>query len=225
MSLKIGIIGDFDGRLSHLATNASLEHSGKSLARSVQFEWVPTESLEASTEVLAKYNGLWCSPGSPYRSMQGALNGIQFARTKKIPFLGTCGGFQHAVLEFAQNELGFSSAELETLIVPLECSLFEKESAIHLRAGSRARGIYGTEQIWEKFRCNYGLGARGREILKDGKLQITGSDASDQALMAELSEHPFFVATLFQPQLSSSPERPHPLITAYLQASIVAHLS
>src|SRR4051812_26506068 len=78
--LKIGIIGDFDGRESHLATNAALTDSGNGVSIPVKYDWIPTESLSSSTDSLSSFDGLICSPGSPYRSMQGALNGIKYAR-------------------------------------------------------------------------------------------------------------------------------------------------
>ncbi|WP_234993090.1 MULTISPECIES: hypothetical protein [unclassified Paenibacillus] len=71
-------------------------------------EWVSTDCLQAddSADVLATYEGMWITPGSPYRSMQGALNAIRHAREHSIPLIGSCGGFQHMVIEFARNRLG-----------------------------------------------------------------------------------------------------------------------
>src|SRR5258708_33219849 len=74
--------------------------------------WLPTPSLEYDTEqVLADYNALWCVPASPYRSMEGALRAIRFAREHSVPFLGSCGGSQHAIIEYARNVLGLEQAD------------------------------------------------------------------------------------------------------------------
>jgi CTP synthase (UTP-ammonia lyase) len=90
--LRVGIIGDFDPRLrTHLATNEALRHAAYALARTVDTVWLPTESLEkaAGEATLQQFDALWCAPSSPYKSMHGALKGIQWAREKGWPFLGT----------------------------------------------------------------------------------------------------------------------------------------
>ncbi len=89
--LKVGIIGDFDpGSPSHRATNEALEHSARHLAVALDHVWIPTPSLDRAGEaILDRFDALWCAPGSPYASMNGALRGIQFARERDLPFLGT----------------------------------------------------------------------------------------------------------------------------------------
>jgi CTP synthase (UTP-ammonia lyase) len=90
--VKIGIIGDYDPqRVHHTATNDSLEHAAAVLNLELRPEWIPTPTLEDKRilERLNTYNGLWCSPGSPYLSMSGALNAIRFARENDWPFIGT----------------------------------------------------------------------------------------------------------------------------------------
>lgn len=89
---RIGIIGDFNPEYrSHHATNAALQHAAVKLGCAVEITWVPTTSLAEShaAEILASHGGLWASPGSPYRSMEGMLAGIQFARTRNRPFVAT----------------------------------------------------------------------------------------------------------------------------------------
>lgn len=88
---KIGIIGDFNPRNhSHVLTNEALNHAAEKAGHLIEVEWVPTVLLETEVaERLRPYGALWCSPGSPYQSMVGALNAIRFAREANIPFLGT----------------------------------------------------------------------------------------------------------------------------------------
>ncbi len=91
-TIRIGVLGDFNPEYhSHRATNASLQHGAKALARTVETTWLPTPSLldPKALETLADYDGLWGSPGSPYRSMDGMLAGIQFARARNRPFVAT----------------------------------------------------------------------------------------------------------------------------------------
>lgn len=91
-TVRIGIIGDFEPtRRSHLATNAALRHAAERLAADLEVCWLPTPSFVESTDqkALEACDGLWASPGSPYRSMEGALRAIRFARARNWPFVGT----------------------------------------------------------------------------------------------------------------------------------------
>ena len=91
--IKVGIIGDFDPPkyLSHIATNDSLKHAGNALSATVNFEWLSTRALasQAGETTLRKFDALWCAPGSPYKSMEGALQGVRFARDSARPFFAT----------------------------------------------------------------------------------------------------------------------------------------
>ena len=88
--VKIGIIGDFNPEFpSHIATHEALIHAGDVLEISGETQWVPTKVLEKQPAALAQFDALWCSPGSPYVSMEGALQGIRFAREHDCPFIGT----------------------------------------------------------------------------------------------------------------------------------------
>ncbi len=85
------MIGDFDGRPGHVATNHAIRHATERLSAAVTIEWLPTPDLLAGDagEKLAGFDGPWASPGSPYRSMEGMLEGIRFAREHNLAFTGT----------------------------------------------------------------------------------------------------------------------------------------
>ncbi len=90
--LRVGIIGDLNPSLpSHVATNAALSHAAGSLSVTLDSSWLPTQLLdrESSATTLKQFDALWCGPGSPYRSMTGALQAIRFAREEGWPFIGT----------------------------------------------------------------------------------------------------------------------------------------
>ena len=91
--IKVGIIGDYDPQkyFSHISTNESLKHAGSALDVSVDFDWLSTASLasQASVTTLRQFDALWCAPGSLYKSMDGALQGIHFARENGWPFFAT----------------------------------------------------------------------------------------------------------------------------------------
>jgi CTP synthase (UTP-ammonia lyase) len=90
--LNVGVIGDFDpNKLSHAPTNEALKHAADHLGLKVNIEWLPTPSLVplAARMQFDRYDALWASPGSPYRSMEGALLAIRQARLWGKPFIGT----------------------------------------------------------------------------------------------------------------------------------------
>ena len=90
--LRIAIVGDYneDSR-SHIATNEALTHTAEILSIALEYEWLPTQTLSAEgvESTLRKFDGLWAAPGSPYTSIDGALNSIRFAREHGWPFIGT----------------------------------------------------------------------------------------------------------------------------------------
>lgn len=106
------------------------------------------------------------------------------------------------------------------VISKLTCSLVGKTQAIKITPGTHAHRVYEKEEVAEQFRCNYGLNPAYRDQIGNGELQVVGVDPDGEARVVELSHHRFFIATLFLPQFSSSPDMPHPLIVAYLKAAL-----
>ena len=228
--IQIGIIGDYNADyLPHRATDEALTHAADALLLNIQVSWLPTESLtEDGQKGLSAYDGLWCAPGSPYRHLSGALQGIRFARERGVPFLGTCGGYQHTVLEYARNVLRFEDAAhaeydpyaSRLFITPLSCSLVGLAMNIKLEPVSNVAKSYGRTEVTEQYYCNFGLNSAYQELLHERGLRVVGQDEQGEARVLELPGHCFFIATLFVPQFSSSVGQPHPLITAYLQAAM-----
>lgn len=228
--LRIGILGDYDpARPTHAATDAALAHVAAALDVPIEPHWIATGDLvQPVAPLLRPCHAIWCAPGSPYVHMQGALNGIEYARRTGIPFLGTCAGFQHAVIEYARNVLGFVDAQHAEydagasllMVNELSCSLLGETMPIRLQPGSRAAAIYATLDISEQYYCRFGLNPAYQELLHQHGLRIAGRDDAGEARILELEGHPFFVATLFVPQQSSTPERPHPLIVAYIKSAL-----
>ncbi len=181
--------------------------------------------MAGSMNRLAGVRGLWIAPASPYRSMEGALEAIRWARERQIPLLGTCGGFQHIILEYTRNVLGIADAEHEEthpdasrlIITRLACSLVGRTMTIALRPGSLVARAYGRTSIQEQYHCNFGVNPDYIEALGAGTLQIVGSDDEGIVRAVELDSHPFFVGTLFLPQHRSTPTEPHPLVLSFLE--------
>jgi CTP synthase (UTP-ammonia lyase) len=227
MTTTIGIVADFDaGSKSHRATNDALAHCAAKLGITVEAEWVATTTVHGGEKRLAGFSGLWIGPGSPYASMEGALAAIRMARERAIPLLGTCGGFQHIILEYARNMLGFGDAEheesapnaSELFISRLACSLVGRTMTIQLEPGSMLAHIYGQTTVQEEYLCNFGVNPKHVETLRSGALKAVGSDKEGAIRAVELPEHPFFVGTLFLPQHRSTAPEPHPLVAAFVRA-------
>jgi CTP synthase (UTP-ammonia lyase) len=106
------------------------------------------------------------------------------------------------------------------VISRLACSLVGQAQAIRILPGSLAHKIFQAEETVEEFRCNYGLNPSYRDRISGRELKISGVDADGEVRIIELPGHRFYIATLFLPQLTSSPDRPHPLIVAYLMAAL-----
>ena len=88
--MRIAVVGDFYPEFhSHRATNEALRHAAAGMGLALQSEWLPTPVVESEPDQLAAYDGIWLSPGSPYRSMEGALRAVQWARRRDWPFVGT----------------------------------------------------------------------------------------------------------------------------------------
>lgn len=218
------MIGDYSPQVrAHVAIPQALRLAAP-IDTEIEAEWLATKTLGNESEArLEGFDALWCVPASPYASMEGALSAIRFARERGVPFLGTCGGFQHTLIEYARNVLGLTAAdhaesnpEAETQIVtPLSCSLVGAKGKIALSEGSRARAIYGAGETTEEYHCNFGFNPQYHALFDDSRLLVTGVDEAGEVRVIELNGHPFFVATLFQSELSALSGSKHPLVAAF----------
>jgi len=224
---RIGLVGDYDATVpAHRAIPLALRLAADESAVSVEFDWIPTEEILDAARV-TDFHGLWCVPASSYRSMAGALIAIRFARENRRPFLGTCGGFQHAIVEYARNVLGWTDAEhAETapratrpVITPLACELVEATESVRFRPGSRIAACYGREESTEGYRCRYGVNPELEAALVSGPLRAGARDAAGLIRAVELDAHPFFVATLFQPERAALQGQVPPLVAAFVRSS------
>jgi CTP synthase (UTP-ammonia lyase) len=105
------------------------------------------------------------------------------------------------------------------LISRLECSIAGQTRTVRITPGTTTVRAYGREEAEEAFRCNFGLNSKYRAQILGGPLRVAGVDDDGEVRIVELVNHPFFIATLFLPQLSSTLAAPHPLIVAYLRAA------
>lgn len=226
--MKLAIIGDYnDNFRPHKATNNAIKHSVNKYNIQLLSDWISTDNIDQNFEdICLNYNGFWIAPGSPYKSMKSALRIIKFARENNIPTLGTCGGFQHMVIEFARNVLNIKDAQhaeydpysSKLVVNSLSCSLAGKTLEIEITdKNSKTYTLFGADKIHEKYYCNFGLNAEYQNQLNNKGFKIVGTDNLQEARILELNNHIFFIATLFVPQDNSTAEKPHKLVTEFLK--------
>lgn len=225
-SLRVALIGDYNADvIAHQAIPLAIDDAAAVLDLAVEYHWLATRDV-TSEDDLAGFDALWLVPASPYENIDGAFTAVRYARQNAIPFLGTCGGFQHAILEYARNVMGWEDAahaEIDSagrmVITPLVCSLVEKSAVIEIRASTHLSRAYGKESIEEGYHCNYGVAADFALALEKEPLHVTGWDEDGEIRAIELVTHPFFVATLFQHERNALAGRPAPLVQAWLYAA------
>jgi CTP synthase (UTP-ammonia lyase) len=151
---RIGILGDFNPENpTHIFTGNAIRHAAEVLGKTIEAVWLPTDR---PTEYM-RFDGFLGSPGSPYKSFEGALAGIRYARENQIPFIGTCGGFQHLAIEYARNVMGLAdAAHAESdpyasclFVTPLSCSLVGKTMEVAIKRGSKAAAACRAERSTE----------------------------------------------------------------------------
>jgi CTP synthase (UTP-ammonia lyase) len=236
---RIAIVGDFDRRKhSHWATDAALFHAGARLRITVEPHWIGTPELADADKVclLKDFDGVWGAPGSPYASMPGILNAISYARERNVAYLGTCAGFQYALIELSRNVLGVDDADSaendakgdENIVIkPIYCVApgaapgtprLAGPGVARPTPGTLLEAICGSGDLNEEYFCSLEANADFVPRWEAAGLVVAARGHDGEMRAFELSQRRFFVAALFQPQLSSSYERPHPLIEGFLRA-------
>lgn len=196
----------------------------------VDLHWLSTTDL-APAEATA-FDGVWVVPGSPYADEDRVVETIRAARTGGTPLLGTCGGYQHMVLEFARNVVGIRVRHAESpvagaadggdapastaLITELACSLKGRSGQVDVVPGSRAATVLG-ERSFERFHCSFGLTAADAEPLMAAGLVVSGTSPEGEPRVVELQGDAFWLGTAFQPELADA--QPHAVIDAFVAAA------
>ncbi len=227
MNKIIGIVGDLHQSKTQLAIASSIEHANNQLGLSTKYYWIETPVLDNPDYfgLLKNLDGIWSASGSPFKSMAGALNAIHFAREQKVPHIGTCGGYQHAIIEYARNVSGlknaghaeYADADVEFVVNKMTCSLAGTRGKVSLKPGSLANTVYATTEIEVDYYCSYGLNPDYEKAVLQGDLEASGFDANGAVRMMELKNHPFFVITAFVPQMNSSYDNPDKLILEFVK--------
>lgn len=219
--MTVALIGE---RRAENVNHAPTEAAFARLA--LEVEWVDTAVIARDPSVLDGYGGIMLPPAMPYASEDGALAAVTYARERNTPLLGTCAGFQYAVVELARGLLGIAGAEhaethpeaAELAVTPLACSLAGQEHPVKIERRSLAGRLYDHEESIEPFFCNYGVSPSYRASLERAGVRFTGFDDQGEPRILELPSNDFFLATLYVPQARQSPD-PHPIIEGFANAA------
>ena len=236
--VRIAIVGDFDRfRHSHWATEAALFHAATASKLPLEPAWIATSTLcGADVERLAEFDGVWGAPGSPFASAEGMLTAIRFARERDLPYLGTCAGFQYALIEFTRSVLGVADADsaenrpdgANVVITQIACPMPERASGVPRLAGADRVEVLpdtllsthvGVRDLSEEYFCSFETNDAFVPRWLAAGMRVAARGPRGEMRAFELPDRRFFVATLFQPQLSSRSDAPHPIVTAFLRAS------
>jgi CTP synthase len=226
-SFVIGLIGDYSPDVvAHRAIPKALELARAASGRDIAWRWIETRTLRDPAVDVADCAGIWATPRTPYANMAGVLEVIGWARQKGRPFLGTCGGFQHALIEYGRNVAGLAGADHAEsapdaqilLLTPLVCSLVEKSGTVRFVAGGRLRKAYGADESTEGYHCNYELNPAYQGTLEKAGLRFTAFDTEGAVRGMELPAHPFYVGTLYQPERAALRGQLPPVVKAFVDA-------
>jgi CTP synthase (UTP-ammonia lyase) len=212
---RVALLGEDRGHRSHRELNALRP------MLDVETVWVPSDSGFD----IAQYDGVWLVPGSPYADDAAVLAALTVVRERGIPFLGSCGGMQYAVVEFVRNVLGDPATHAESegaaednVVAALACSLYGEERLVTPVPGTRFAGWVGAPFTGMHF-CNYAptTEAVARLVSAGVVVGATADDAGAEVL--EFPDHPFFVTSMFQPHIGALAGEPvHPLVLAFTAA-------
>ena len=211
--ILVGLLGDRQqGYLPHESAEKALVDAGLEIAEvAIDFQWLPTET--SITEGLGGYDCIWAGPG-PYLDEENALRIIQFAREHEIPTIGTCSGFKYMVIEHAKHV--FRAMKPFNYISRNEfCTTDYEDLAIDLNAGCHLINVYGNRHISEISHCTFEI-ADGYVDKVASAFEFCGVSEDGRTVLIRLNNHPFFVASLFLPQLKEDSK----LLHTWLQTTI-----
>ena len=244
----VAMVGKYvDFHDSYKSLNEALVHAGIKTRTQVHIRYLESQVLEVgSMKCLHDVDAILVPGGFGDRGFEGKIKAVQYARENNVPYLGICLGLHAAVVEFARNVVGLEQAhttefELQTphpvigLITEwqdLDGSLQQRNAEsdlggsmrlgaqeCRLSEGTLARKLYNQEAIRERHRHRYEFNNRYKDQLTKASLVCSGYSVDGLVEMIELPDHPWFIASQFHPEFTSSPRDGHPLFTGFIQAA------
>lgn len=225
---------------AYISVVEALKHGGIAEHATVNIKWVDSEDLneETADEIFADVSGILVPGGFGPRGVEGKITAAKYAREHKVPYLGLCLGMQVAIIEFARHVCGYHDAhsiELDPSTTHPIIALMPDQNGVEdiggtLRLGSypcildpasKARELYGLDEIHERHRHRYEVNNDFRAALTEHGMKLCGISPDGRIVeMIEIPDHPWFIATQAHPELKSRPNRPHPLFKGFVEASL-----
>ena len=243
--VRIALVGKYvQLHDAYISVVEALKHGGIYSHTTVEIKWVDAETVtpETADEIFKDVTGILVPGGFGHRGVEGKIEAIRYARTHKIPFLGICLGMQLAIVEFARNVIGFHDAhslELNPSTTHPVIHIMQDQIGIEdiggtLRLGaypcildktSKAYEVYQKEEIQERHRHRYEVNNDYREVLTENGMNLCGLSPDGKIVeMAEIKDHPWFIATQAHPELKSRPNKPHPLFKGFVEAAAALNM-
>ncbi len=250
-TVTIAIVGKYVGlKDSYKSLIESLIHGGIANDVKVDIHWVDAEDIEKSgaDKYLNEVDGILVPGGFGERGIEGKIEAVGYARTKKIPYLGICLGMQCAVIEFSRNVCKMKDAnstefdketpypviyligewyDFRNQTVQRRDLNSDKGGTMRLGAypcileeGTKAYKAYGMHEIIERHRHRYEFNNKYKEVLGRNGLKISGMSPDKQLVeIIEIEDHPWFFGCQFHPEFKSRPLDPHPVFKAFIGAA------
>ena len=239
--VKIALVGKYIAlHDAYISVVEALKHGGIASHANVHLKWVDSELVtkENVAEYLSDVDGVLVPGGFGNRGIEGMITAIRYARENKIPFLGLCLGMQLTIVEYARNVLGYHDAhsiEMNPNTMHPVIALMPDQNGVEdiggtLRLGSypcvldptsKARELYGSEEIHERHRHRYEVNNDFRAALTEGGMKLCGTSPDGRIVeMIEIPDHPWFLATQAHPEFKSRPNLPHPLFEGFVKAAV-----
>ncbi len=225
---------------AYLSIREALYHGGYAWGTEVEIDWIDSEKIteETAEELLGDASGIIVPGGFGERGIEGMIRACQYAREKRIPYLGICLGMQIAVIEFGRHVCGFADAnsgEFNPTSEHKVIDIMEEQLGVTKKGGTMRLGsypckivegtnmasCYQTGAINERHRHRFEFNNDFRQEMQEKGLTIAGMSPDESIVEAvEVKAHPFFVGVQFHPEFKSRPNKPHPLFKGFVRAAL-----
>jgi CTP synthase len=239
--LRIAIVGKYvELRDAYMSVKEALSHAAVFHNRRLDIEWLYSGDLEKDKgwDVLETVSGIVVPGGFGYRGVEGKVLAAQYARTRRVPYLGLCLGMQVMSVEFARNVLGLEDANStehdSSCEHPVIDLMPDQHDVTHLggtmrlgsypcalKPGTRAAAAYQGATAIERHRHRFEFNNSYRAMFEEAGACFSGVSPDERLVeIMELVDHPFMVGSQFHPEFQSRPNRPHPLFREFIRAAI-----
>jgi CTP synthase len=246
--VDIAMVGKYvQIRDSYISLNEALMHGGLKTRTRVKLHYVESTDIEnEGTDALTGMDAILVPGGFGERGIEGKIQAVRYAREHGVPYLGICLGMQLAIIEYGRNVLKLADAHstefnratahrVVALITEWQdraLGVQTRDEASHLggsmrlgaqdvrlQAGSLARELYGRDVIAERHRHRYEFNNNYLDAYARAGMRFSGFSSDGLVEIVELPSHPWFVATQFHPEFTSTPRDGHPLFTGFVRAA------